>query len=178
MSGLSNGRAELSGRTHIGQTDYLDAVRRCEYETTLSEPTWTSRSRQLTDPTSPPEGNTYVYLCSYAPYHLKDCDWTRRREDFGTQLANRFRLRPDLQLIIRRHVITPLDLEQIYDSQAATSSVEPPLDQLSPFVRPRVASTKPRPGFTLRRGDHPGGGAGAPCEREPGILATLKRATS
>src|SRR5690606_4441037 len=72
----------------------------------------------LVDPSLAPEGHHVMNIFGgHAPYHLAEGDWDSRREElYETVLrvvATRF---PDIRShIIHHQVLTPLDLERIYD---------------------------------------------------------------
>lgn len=181
----SNGGAELSGRIHIGpDIDYLErAFDAAKYGDFSPHPYLDITIPSLTDPSLAPKGAHVMSIyVQYAPYHLKDGDWTSRREEFGDNVIKTLSAyAPDLpELIIHRQVITPLDLEQTYGlSGGHILHGEPSLDQLFAF-RPVIGWAQyrsPIKGLYLcGAGTHPGGGItgapGANASRE--IIKDLK----
>lgn len=168
----SNTAAELKGRIHIGQSiDYLerafDAAKYGDYST---QPYMDITIPSLTDPTLAPEGaHVMSVYVQFAPYNLRDGDWTTRREEFGDTIINTLSSHaPNLrELIVHRQIITPLDLEQTFGlSGGHILHGEPSLDQLFAF-RPIIGWAQyrtPIKGLYLcGAGTHPGGGVtGAP----------------
>ena len=183
----SNGRAELSGRIHIGPNiDYLErAFDAAKYGDYSPEAYMDITIPSLTDPTLAPEGKHVMSIyIQYTPYQLKDGDWTTRREEFGDAVIKSLSAyAPNLnELIIHRQVITPLDLEQTYGLTGGhILHGEPSLDQLFAF-RPLIGWAQyrsPVKGLYLcGAGTHPGGGVtgapGANASRE--IMRDLKAA--
>ncbi|HVF29158.1 MAG TPA: NAD(P)/FAD-dependent oxidoreductase, partial [Pyrinomonadaceae bacterium] len=183
----SNGRTELSGRTHIGPNiDYLErAFDAAKYGDYSPEPYMDITIPSLTDPTLAPEGHHVMSIyVQYAPYHLKDGDWTTRREEFGDAVIKSLSAyAPNLNdLIINRQVITPLDLEREYGLTGGhILHGEPSLDQFFAF-RPLIGWAQYRSPvrglYLCGAGTHPGGGVtgapGANASRE--IMRDLKAA--
>jgi phytoene dehydrogenase-like protein len=119
----------------------------------------------------------------FAPYQLKSGDWNSRKEELGDTVVNVLsNYATNLkELIVGRHVITPLDLEKTYGlSGGHIHHGEMSLDQLFAF-RPLIGWARYR--TPIRRlylcgaGTHPGGGVtGAPglnASRE--IIRDFKR---
>jgi phytoene dehydrogenase-like protein len=183
----SNGRAELSGRIHIGPNiDYLErAFDAAKYGDYSPEAYMDITIPSFTDPTLAPEGKHVMSIyVQYAPYHLKDGDWTTRREEFGDAVIKSLSAyAPNLDnLIIHRQVITPSDLERTYGLTGGhVLHGEPSLDQLFAF-RPLIGWAQYRSPvkrlYLCGAGTHPGGGVtgapGANASRE--ITRDLKAA--
>ena len=183
-SGASS-TALLSGRIHIGPSiDYLErAFDEAKYGDYSKQPYMDIALPTVTDPELAPEGRHVmsVYV-QFAPYNLKEGDWSSRREEFGDAVVNALSdYAPDLkELIIHRQVITPLDMEQTYNLTGGhTLHGEPSLDQFFTF-RPVIGyaqyRTPIRGLYLCGAGTHPGGGltgaSGANASRE--ILKDLK----
>ena len=179
-------KARLSGRIHIGpDIDYLErAFDAAKYGDFSPEPYLDITIPSLSDPSLAPENRHVmsVYV-QFAPYKLREGDWSSRREEFGDTVVNLLaRYAPGLkELIIARQIITPLDLEQTYGlSGGHIHHGEQTLDQFFTF-RPLIGWAQyrtPIPGLYLcSAGTHPGGGVtgqpGANAARE--ILKDLKR---
>ena len=181
----SDGTAKLSGRIHIGpDIDYLErAFDAAKYGDYSPQPYMDITIPSLTDPSLAPTGSHIMSIyVQFAPYSLKDGDWTTRREEFGDAVVkalSAYALNIN-ELIIHRQVITPLDLEQIYGLNGGhILHGEPSLDQLFTF-RPLIGWAQyrsPIQGLYLcGAGTHPGGGVtgapGANASRE--IVKDLK----
>jgi phytoene dehydrogenase-like protein len=182
-----DGSTQLSGRIHIGpDIDYLErAYDDAKYGDYSMQPFMDITIPSLTDETLAPHGAHVmsVYI-QYAPYKLKEGDWTSRREEFAdTVIKTLSDYAPDLrELILQRQVITPLDLEQTFGlSGGHIFHGEMSLDQFFTF-RPLIGWAQyrtPVEGLYLcGAGTHPGGGVtgapGANASRE--ILKDLKGA--
>jgi phytoene dehydrogenase-like protein len=180
-----NSTEQLAGRIHIGPNiDYLErAFDAAKYGDYSPEPYMEMTIPSISDPTLAPAGAHVMSIyVQYAPYHLKEGDWTTRREEFGDAVVRALSAyAPDLsELILNRQVITPLDLEQTYGLTGGhILHGEPSLDQLFTF-RPLMGWAQyrtPIEGLYLcGAGTHPGGGVtgapGANASRE--ILKDLK----
>ena len=168
----ASGLAQLSGRIHVGSSiDYLErAFDEAKYGDYSKSPYMDITIPTLTDPTLAAEGQHVmsVYV-QFAPYNLKEGDWSTRREEFGDAVVAALTdYAPNLkQMIIHRQVITPLDLEQTYNLTGGhILHGEPSLDQFFAF-RPVIGYSQyrtPIKGLYLcGAGTHPGGGlTGAP----------------
>ena len=168
----SDAAVRLSGRIHIGpDIDYLerafDAAKYGEYSTA---PYLDVTIPSLTDPSLAPAGAQVMSVSvQYAPYKLKEGDWTTRREEFADQVVNTLAAyAPKLkEMIVARQIITPLDLEETYGlSGGHIHHGEQTLDQSFTF-RPIIGWAQyrtPLKGLYLcGAGTHPGGGiTGAP----------------
>ena len=180
-----NGKAELSGRIHIGPgIDYLErAFDAAKYGDYSPQPYMDITIPSITDPSLAPEGSHVMSIyVQFAPFRLKESDWTSRREEFGDAVVRTLSgYAPNLrELILNRQVITPLDLEQEYGlSGGHILHGEPSLDQFFTF-RPLIGWAQyrsPIKGLYLcGAGTHPGGGLtggpGANASRE--IVKDLK----
>ena len=177
--------AKLSGRIHLGPNiDYLerafDAAKYGEYS---AQPYLDITIPSLTEPSLVPDGAHVLSIhAQYAPYKLKEGDWSARREEFGETVVNLLsEYAPNLKGMIEAvQVITPLDLEQVYGlSGGHIFHGEQSLDQFFAF-RPVIGWAQyrtPIKGLYLcGAGTHPGGGitggSGANAARE--ILKDFK----
>ena len=181
----AGGVAQLQGRIHIGpDIDYLErAYDDAKYGDYSRQPYMDITIPSLTDQTlAPQDAHVMSIYVQFAPYKLKEGDWTSRREEFAeTVIKTLSNYAPDLGgLIIHRQVITPLDLEQTYGLTGGhIFHGEMSLDQLFTF-RPLIGWAQyrtPIEGLYLcGAGTHPGGGVtgapGANASRE--ILKDLK----
>jgi phytoene dehydrogenase-like protein len=172
-------KPKLSGRIHIGPgIDYLErAFDAAKYGDYSSRPYMDITIPSLTDPRLAPAGaHVMSVYVQYAPYRLKEGDWTSRREEFAdTAVKELTNYAPNLkELIVARQVITPLDLEQTYGvSGGHIHHGEQSLDQFFTF-RPIIGWAQyrtPIKGLYLcGAGTHPGGGVtgrpGANAARE------------
>jgi phytoene dehydrogenase-like protein len=180
-----DGAAQLSGRIHIGpEIDYLErAFDDAKYGDYSMQPYMDITIPSLTDETlAPPGSHVMSIYVQFAPFKLKEGDWTSRREEFGeTVVKTLSNYAPDLsKLILHRQIITPLDLEQVVGlSGGHIFHGEMSLDQFFTF-RPLIGWAQyrtPIEGLYLcGAGTHPGGGVtgmpGANASRE--ILKDLK----
>jgi phytoene dehydrogenase-like protein len=172
LSGLPGFRGvddevKLSGRIHIGpEIDYLErAFDASKYGEFSREPYLDIAIPSLADPSLAPEGKHLMSIhAQFAPYKLKEGDWTTRRDEFAETVISLLSVyAPNLRdLIVGRQVITPLDLEQTYGlSGGHIHHGEQVLDQFFTF-RPLIGWAKyrtPIKGLYLcGAGTHPGGG--------------------
>ena len=131
----------------------------------------------LTDPSVAPPGK-HVMSCfvQYAPYRLKCGNWDEQREAFGdTVIETLAEYAPNLKdIIIGRHVLTPLDLEREWGlTEGNIFQGELSLEQLF-FLRPVPGWAEYRTPiknlYICGSATHPGGGImGA-----PGRLAAME----
>jgi phytoene dehydrogenase-like protein len=157
----------LSGRIHIGpDIDYLErAFDAAKYGDFSPRPYLDVTIPSLLDSALAPKGAHVMSInVQFAPYKLKTGDWNTSREDLGDTVVNLLsEYAPNLkELIVRRQVITPLDLEQIYGlSGGHIFHGEQTLDQFFVF-RPLIGWAQyrtPIKGLYLcGAGTHPGGG--------------------
>ena len=172
-------KAKLSGRIHIGpEIDYLErAFDASKYGEFSSNPYLDINIPSFNDPSLAPAGKHVMSIhVQFAPYKLKEGDWTTRRDEFASNVIDKLeayapRLR---ELLVASQVITPLDLEREYGlSGGHIHHGEQTLDQFFTF-RPLIGWAQYR--TSLRRlylcgaGTHPGGGVtgmpGANAARE------------
>jgi phytoene dehydrogenase-like protein len=156
----SEAPARLSGRIHIGpEIDYLErAFDASKYGDFSKEPYLDIRIQSV-------DGKHVMSIhAQFAPYKLKQGNWTARREEFADNvIATLEKYAPGVSdLIVSRQVITPLDLEQEYGlSGGHIHHGEQSLDQFFTF-RPLIGWAQYR--TPLKRlylcgaGTHPGGG--------------------
>jgi phytoene dehydrogenase-like protein len=176
---------QLQGRIHIGPgIDYLErAFDDAKYGDYSMQPYMDITIPSLTDPSLAPAGSHVmsVYV-QFAPYRLKEGDWTSRRDEFADRVLKVLsQYAPDLsERVLHRQVITPQDLERDYGLTGGhIFHGEMSLDQLFTF-RPLIGWARyrtPIEGLYLcGAGTHPGGGVtgapGANASRE--ILKDLK----
>jgi len=163
----SDSKSKLSGRIHIGpEIDYLErAFDASKYGEFSAEPYLDITLPSIGDPSLAPEGKHVMSIhVQFAPYKLKQGDWTLRREEFADNVLDQLAAyAPGLRdLIVARQVITPLDLEETYGlSGGHIHHGEQTLDQFFTF-RPLIGWAQYR--TPLKRlylcgaGTHPGGG--------------------
>lgn len=180
-----DGAAQLSGRIHIGpDIDYLErAFDDAKYGDYSRQPYMDITIPSLTERSLAPKGaHVMSVYVQFAPFKLKEGDWTSRREEFAdTVIKTLSHYAPGLsEMIVHRQIITPLDLEQNYGlSGGHIFHGEMSLDQFFTF-RPLIGWAQyrtPIEGLYLcGAGTHPGGGVtgapGANASRE--ILKDLK----
>lgn len=109
----------LSGRIHIGpEIDYLErAFDASKYGTFSAQPYLDATIPSLADPSLAPAGKHVMSIyAQFAPFRLREGDWDTRREELGDTVVHTLRAyAPNLpSLILRRQVITPLDLQETY----------------------------------------------------------------
>ena len=162
-----NPQAKLSGRIHIGpEIDYLErAFDASKYGEFSAEPYLDIAIPSIGDPSLAPAGKHVMSIhVQFAPYKLKQGEWTGRRDEFvGHVIEQLENYAPGLRdLIVAAQVITPLDLEQTYGlSGGHIHHGEQTLDQVFTF-RPLIGWAQYR--TPLKRlylcgaGTHPGGG--------------------
>jgi len=151
---------KLSGRIHIGpEIDYLErAFDASKYGDFSREPYLdiTVRARE--------DKHVMSIHAQFAPYKLKEGDWTTRRDELADVVVDRISdYAPNLNdLIVAREVITPLDLEQTYGLNGGhIHHGEQTLDQFFTF-RPLIGWAQYRTPlkhlYLCSAGTHPGGG--------------------
>ena len=179
FTSINGDTAKLSGRIHVGpDIDYLErAFDAAKYGDYSSEPYMDITIPTLADDSLAPKGAHVMSIyVQYAPYNLKVGDWSSRREEFADNVLNVLaNYAPDLKsLIVARHVITPLDLEETYGlSGGHIHHGEQSLDQFFTF-RPLIGWAQYRTPikglYMCGAGTHPGGGitggSGANASRE------------
>jgi phytoene dehydrogenase-like protein len=181
--------AVLRGR--IGVTPTIDAMERAfdatKYGRWSEQPILEATIPSLTDPSLVEGAKEGVHVMSvvaqYAPYALRDGDWSTNADAFGDAVVNVLEsVAPGIRkLVSHRQVITPVDLERDYGLTGGHPfHAEAGLDQF--FVwRPLLGHARYRLGlqrlYLCGSGAHPGGGVtggpGQNAARE--ILADLRR---
>lgn len=176
----------LSGRIHIGpEIDYLErAFDAAKYGQFSSRPLLEIVIPSLSDNTLAPGGGHVMSIhVQFAPYKLREGDWSSRRDEFADLVVNLLaEYAPDIkEKIVGRQVITPVDLEEIYGLNGGhLMHGEQALDQFFTF-RPLLGWARYRAPignlYLCGAGTHPGGGVtggpGANASRE--ILSEIKR---
>jgi phytoene dehydrogenase-like protein len=159
--------SRLGGRIHIGpEIDYLErAFDASKYGDFSSEPYLDISIPSIGDPSLAPAGKHVMSIhAQFAPYKLRQGDWTTRREELAANVLSLLETyAPGLrELIVAHQIITPLDLEQTYGlSGGHIHHGEQTLDQFFTF-RPLIGWAQYR--TPLKRlylcgaGTHPGGG--------------------
>jgi phytoene dehydrogenase-like protein len=169
FSGVNGGdpKTKLSGRIHIGpEIDYLErAFDASKYGEFSAEPYLDISIPSVNDPSLAPEGKHVMSIhVQFAPYKLKQGDWTTRTNEFAENVfAQLEKYAPGFRdLIVAGHVITPRDLEETYGlSGGHIHHGEQTIDQFFTF-RPLIGWAQYR--TPLKRlylcgaGTHPGGG--------------------
>ena len=163
----SDSKTKLSGRIHVGpEIDYLErAFDASKYGEFSAEPYLDIAIPSVGDPSLAPEGKHVMSIhVQFAPYKLKQGDWTARSEEFAENVIKQLeKYAPGVrELILAQQVITPIDLEQTYGlSGGHIHHGEQTLDQFFTF-RPLIGFAQYR--TPLKRlylcgaGTHPGGG--------------------
>ena len=181
--------ALLRGRIVVAPS--IDSMERAfdatKYGRFSDQPILEATIPSLTDPSyvEGAKAGTHVMsvIAQYAPYQLRDADWSTASEQFGDAVVNVLEsVAPGIRrLVSHRQVITPPDLEQDYGlSGGHPLHAEAGLDQFF-LWRPMLGHARYR--IALERlylcgsGAHPGGGiTGGPGQnaaRE--ILADLRK---
>ena len=175
----SEATSKLAGRIHIGyEIDYLErAFDASKYGEYSKDPYLDISIPSLGDPSLAPSGKHVMSVhVQFAPYKLKEGDWTTRGEEFANVVFDKLEdYAPGIRdLIVAAQVITPVDLEQEFGlSGGHIHHGEQTLDQFFTF-RPLIGWAQYR--TPLKRlylcgaGTHPGGGitglSGANAARE------------
>ena len=158
---------KLSGRIHIGpEIDYLErAFDAAKYGEFSTEPYLDISIPSLGDPSLAPAGKHVMSIhAQFAPYKLRQGDWTTRRDEFASTVIDTLgAYAPKIrEMILTSQVITPPDLEEKYGlSGGHIHHGEQTLDQFFTF-RPLLGFAQYR--TPLKRlylcgaGTHPGGG--------------------
>ena len=160
-------KSKLSGRIHIGhEIDYLErAFDASKYGEFSSEPYLDITIPSLGDSSLAPAGKHVMSVhVQFAPYKLRQGDWTTRRDEFADNVIGQLeKYAPGLRdSIVAGQVITPLDLEQTYGlSGGHIHHGEQTLDQFFTF-RPLIGWAQYRTPlkhlYLCGAGTHPGGG--------------------
>lgn len=177
---------KLSGRIQIGpEIDYLErAFDASKYGDFSEAPYLDVTIPSLTDDSLTTNGKHVVSIhVQFAPYKLRNGDWTSRREEFADKVIDHLSKFASgvKESIVARQIITPIDLESEYGlSGGHIHHGEQTLDQVFAF-RPLIGWARyrtPIPRLYLcGAGTHPGGGItgvpGANAARE--ILKDFKK---
>jgi phytoene dehydrogenase-like protein len=168
----ADGLVKLSGRIQVGhEIDYLErAFDAAKYGNYSTHPYMDITIPSIVDPSlAPDRAHVMSIHVQYAPYKLKQGDWISRREEFGDLIVDLLSdfasdLKPS---IVRRQVVTPLDLEETYGlSGGHVFHGEQALDQFFMF-RPIIGWAQyrtPIKGLYLcGAGTHPGGEITGQC---------------
>ena len=164
--------AQLTGRIRLAPSlTYLEkAADDAKYGRISAHPFLDATIPTLTDPTLAPAGQHIMTITmQYAPYCLRDGDWTSEREALGDLILDALApYSPNLQsLISHRQILTPLDWEQTVGlTEGSIHHGQMGLEQLL-VMRPVSAWGQYRTPienlYLCGAGTHPGGGVtGAP----------------
>ena len=164
--------AHHQGMIQIGpEIDYLErAFDDAKYGRFSSKPFLQATIPSLSDPDLAPSGQHVMsVLMQYAPYHLREANWEKKREDLGDAVVETLNAHaPNLkQSILHREVLTPLDFETRFGlPEGNLHQGDLALDQLF-FMRPVPGwaryRTPVRNLYLCGAATHPGGGvSGAP----------------
>jgi phytoene dehydrogenase-like protein len=170
---------ELQARIHIGpEIDYLErAFDASKYGAFSPHPWLDITIPSLTDAALAPDGKHVMSIyAQYAPYKLKDGDWTTRGDEFLKIVINTLaEYAPDLpQRVLGAQLITPVDMEKEWGMTGGhIFHGELSLDQLF-TMRPLIGwaryRTPVRGLYLCGSGTHPGTGlngtSGANAARE------------
>jgi phytoene dehydrogenase-like protein len=181
----SDGNAALAGRIHIGPgIDYLErAFDDSKYGDYSRAPYLDVSIPSILDDSLAPAGKHVMSIhTQFAPYRLKQGDWTQQRDALADTIAKTLAAyAPDLPgKILARQILTPKDLEQTYGLTGGHPfHGELALDQIF-TMRPLIGWARyqtPVKGLYLcGSGTHPGNGvtgaSGANAARE--ILKDLR----
>ena len=186
LGGASDAAQSLSGRIHIGPSlDYLEhAFDDAKYGRFSSHPYLEVMIPSISDTSLAPAGKHVMSIVvQYAPYRLRDGEWTARRDVWADSVIRTLaEYAPDLASCIEaRQAITPLDLEQTYGLTGGhIFHGELGLDQMF-AMRPLLGWARyrtPIAGLYLcGSGTHPGTGLNGPSGRNAAreILKDLKK---
>jgi phytoene dehydrogenase-like protein len=155
------------GLIHIGPSiDYLEhAFDDAKYGSFSKKPFLEIAIPSVTDPSlAPPGKHVMSVFMQYAPYHLRDGNWKKKREELGDLVVDTINeYAPNFKnSILHRQVLTPLDLEETYSlTEGNIYHGELSLDQLF-FMRPVPGwaqyRTPIRNLYLCGATTHPGGG--------------------
>jgi phytoene dehydrogenase-like protein len=158
---------KLSGRIHIGpEIDYLEkAFDASKYGDFSEAPYLDITIPSLSDPSLTSNGGHVMSIqVQFAPYKLREGDWTSRRDEFAGKIISQLsKFAPGIgELIVVQQVITPVDLEREYGlSGGHIHHGEQTLDQVFTF-RPLIGWAQYRTPvqrlYLCGAGTHPGGG--------------------
>lgn len=164
----STGQAtDFSGIVHIGPTiDYLErAADDAKYGRFSQQPFLEITIPSINDPSLAPAGKHVMSVwMQSAPYHLRDGSWNKQRDALGDTVVSLIEdYAPGFKnSILRRQVLTPLDLEQTYGlTEGHLYHADLALDQIF-FMRPVPGWSRYHTPidnlYLCGSGTHPGGG--------------------
>ncbi len=166
FSGPQSGSA-LGGVIHIGPTlDYMErAADDVKYGRFSRAPLLEITIPSVADSSLAPPGKHVMSVwMQYAPYGLRDGDWSTQRDLLGETVVNLIeKYAPGFKnSILHRQVLSPLDLEQIFGLTGGhIHHAEMALDQIF-FMRPLPGwaryATPVKNLYLCGSGTHPGGG--------------------
>ncbi len=157
----------LGGRIHVGpEIDYIErAFDASKYGAFSTEPYLECAIPTLSDPQlAPPGKHVMSVYAQFAPYKLRDHDWSSKRDALGDAVVKTLaRYAPDLPgLVLHRQVLTPADLEeQLGMTGGHIFHGELALDQifsLRPLLGWAAYRTPLRGLYLCGSGTHPGAG--------------------
>jgi len=168
LKGLgADATAALSGRILVApEVDYVErAFDASKYGQVSEQPFLEATIPSILDPSLAPAGKHVMsVLVQFAPYHLKEGDWSERRSALGDLVVKTLAARaPDLPgLVEHGQVITPRDLEDDWGlTEGHIYQGEEALDQVF-TMRPILGFARycsPIAGlYMCGAGTHPGGG--------------------
>ncbi|MCO6049263.1 NAD(P)/FAD-dependent oxidoreductase [Mesorhizobium sp. RP14(2022)] len=116
----AEGRNAYPAQVTIGDSvDYMDRAHdQARYGRIADKPFLIVKTPSVVDPTLAPTGHHVMNIFGgHAPYELRDGDWDTRREELYETAMNVLRAHaPDIDRhILHRQILTPLDLERIFD---------------------------------------------------------------
>lgn len=167
-----------------GSVDYMDRAHDdARYGRIAEQPFLIVKTPSVVDPSLAPAGHHVMNVFGgHAPYALREGDWESRREElYETVMGVLRRHSPDLEeRIVHRQVLTPLDLERIFDlPNGHVHHGEISTDQIF-FKRPAAHyadyRTPIRKLYQCGSSTHPGGGVtGVPGHNAARIILSERR---
>jgi phytoene dehydrogenase-like protein len=186
FTALTGKEEALRGRIHIGpEIDYLErAFDESKYGNFSQHPYLEVAIPSLTDPSlAPAEKHVMSVTMQFAPYKLKNGDWSSQRDALGNTVVKTLsEYAPNIaELVIDGQIITPQDLEETYGLTGGhIFHGELALDQfftMRPILDWARYRTPIRNLYLCGSGTHPGagltGGSGMNAARE--IVKELRR---
>lgn len=172
FKGITEGESQISGHIIIcPDLEYLErAYDDAKYGRYSQQPYLDIVIPTVLDASLAPAGKHILSITmQYAPYKLRESHWDDMREKLGDHIINTLvQYAPNLkELILHRHVLTPLDYEREYAlTEGGEFHGQMGLDQLL-FMRPVAGFGQYRTPiehlYLCGAGTHPGGGVtGAP----------------
>lgn len=167
-----------------GSVDYMDRAHDdARYGRIAERPFLIVKTPSVVDPSLAPAGHHVMNIFGgHAPYALRDGDWNSRREELYETAMRVLRAHsPDLEeRILHRQILTPLDLEQIFDlPNGHVHHGEISADQIF-FKRPAAHyadyHTPIRKLYQCGASTHPGGGVtGVPGHNAARVILSERR---